>query len=109
MSIFAEAGRIVSTNQTARAAVLADIMVSEYKIVMQSLDIHLFISSSFCLCDDMMQRLHGGRRNEFNAKTLWMNSQTTLTPMKKIIAGLPRNYDTMKSGPQLYNIHKNMV
>ena len=107
LSIHTEAFRIVSTNQTARAAVLADIMVSEYKNFMQSLDSHLFLLSSFC--DDMMQRLHGVRKDGFKAKTLWMKWQSTLTQMKKILAGLPRNYHTIKSGQQLCNVHKNMV
>ena len=95
LSIHTKAFRIVSTDQTARAAVLADIMVSEDKNFMQSLDSHLFLLSSFC--DDMMQRLHGVRKDGFKAKTLWMKWQSTLTPMKKIFAGFPRNYHTIKS------------
>ncbi len=107
MCIPAEAGHFVSSNQSARAAVLADIIVSEYKNGIQSLDIHLFLSSNFC--DDMMQRLHGGRKDGFKAKTLWMKWQSTLTLMKKIFAGLPRNYHTMNSGQQHYNIHEDMI
>lgn len=106
LSILLEAGCIVSIDKTVKAAVLADLIVVEYKKIVNSLRQDIFISSNFH--DDIMQRLHEDRRDGFKAKVLWMKWQTTLTLMK-IFTGLLTIYHTMKLGQQFHNVHEKMI
>ncbi|KAL3791835.1 hypothetical protein ACHAWO_012792 [Cyclotella atomus] len=108
MAILCEAGMMVTEDETCKESARGELLVQQYKAVIQSIPRQDFISSK--LREDMMERQKNGqKKGGFKTKTLWVKWGSAKTTIRKIFAGMPDKYHNMKSGTQIYNAHQKLV
>ena len=104
MCILCEVGRIVTVDETVKGDKRADMLVAEYKGLVESLPCHLFVADS--LKANMVIRQKNGRINDgMKARTLmekWGKAQTAL---KKVFSALPDGYHKMALHSQVVHDH----
>jgi DNA invertase Pin-like site-specific DNA recombinase len=108
MAILCEVGLMVFEDETCKESARAELLVLQYKTVIQSIPRHKFISSK--LREGMINRQKNGQKKGGpKPKTLWGKWGLAETTLKKIFAAMPDKYHKMKSGTPIYNAHQKLV